>query len=63
MTEAPCRCEVLFSHDDLIEIAENAVRKKRSVGGSMAEVLIHACRYGIIVGKRAECARRKRSKK
>ena len=53
---------ITVSYDTLIEIAEETSRKKGSAGEQVADLLINACRYGVIMGKRMERARRKRSK-
>lgn len=52
----------MVSHDALIEIAEEAGRKYVGTGEQIADLLINVCRYGVIMGKRMERARRKRSK-
>ena len=52
---------ITVSYNTLIEIAEHA-GKKGSKGEQIADLLINACRYGVIMGKRMERARRKRSK-
>ena len=52
----------MVSHDALIEIAEEAGRKHVGTEEQVADLLINACRYGVIMGKRMERARRKRSK-
>ena len=52
----------MVSHDALIEIAEEAGRKYVGTGEQIADLLINAYRYGVIMGKRMERARRKRSK-
>ena len=52
----------MVSYDALIEIAEEAGRKYVGTGEQVADLLINACRYGVIMGKRMERARRKRSK-
>ena len=51
----------MVSHDTLIEIAEEAGRKYVGTGEQVADLLINACRYGVIMGKRMERARRKRN--
>ena len=53
---------ISVSYDTLIEIAEEISRKKGSSGEQIADLLINACCYGVIMGKRMERARRKRSK-
>ena len=52
----------MVSHNALIEIAEEAGRKHVGTEEQVADLLINACRYGVIMGKRMERARRKRSK-
>ena len=52
----------MVSHNTLIEIAEEAGRKHVDTGEQVADLLINACRYGVIMGKRMERARRKRNR-
>ena len=53
---------ISVSYDTWIESAEEISRKKGSAGEQIADLLINACCYGVIMGKRMERARRKRSK-
>ena len=52
---------ITVSYNTLIEIAEHA-GKKGSKGEQVADLLTNACRYGVMIGKRMERARRKRNR-